>query len=370
MIRSARIAPGARRVHELRIQLPASCAESGNAVDVFWRQRKGPWQAERLPGLEAAASRFRPRRLSACLHPADLASASLPMPPLARPLLLKAARQAVAARSLNALEELLVAHGPRSEDGRMDLAWTPRQTVRQQAQRLRHFGLSPRALLPPHGRPDLAAGRTVWVDGWALRPVGPQHLDILPPGHPSAGQEAAPGSAFAVAHWHFPLKALTPQSSSRWPRIAAGWAAAALALSLLAVHLDTRRLAARGQALKHDMTQRVKTAFPDMGMVLDPLRQARQQIEARRDGSADAIGDDLFSLIQAAAPVLDIAQGQIQTLAYQPGTLTLTWRDGARPAEARLAALREQASNQRITLTAEQDSLVITAQPAPMESSP
>ena len=93
MIRSARIAPGARRVHELRIQLPASCAESGNAVDVFWRQRKGPWQAERLPGLEAAASRFRPRRLSACLHPADLASASLPMPPLARPLLLKAARQ-------------------------------------------------------------------------------------------------------------------------------------------------------------------------------------------------------------------------------------------------------------------------------------
>ena len=356
-------------VHELRIQLPPLDMPHPTPVQFFWRMRSGPWQAGHSASLELLAGQFRAGRLSACLHPADVACVTLSLPALARPLLLKAARQAVAARALNPVEDLLLALGPRSDNGQADLAWSARHTVQQHLHALRQLGLPLKALYPPQGRPDLAHGQIQHVDGWTLRPASPQHLDILPPGHPDSAQATASPDRFDIAAWSFPLTRPAEPGRSHWPRVLAGWTLIALLILLIGLHRDARRLAEEGQQLKQGMTQRVKAAFPDLGIVLDPLQQARQQL-ANRQQTDDATKADLASLVHAAAPLLASAAGQFQTLDYRNETLVLSWRDGALPAENRLAALREQAAHHPLSLSTERNTLRITAAPTAPEPAP
>ncbi len=355
--------------HELRIQLPPADTPPPAPIHFFWRMRSGPWQAGQAASLEHLAKLFQARRLSACLHPADVACTTLTLPALARPLLLKAARQAVAARALNPVDDLLLALGPRSDSGQTDLAWSARRTVQQHLHTLRQRGLPLKALYPPQGRPDLADGQILHIDGWALRPASPQHLEVLPPGHPDSAQPAVQPDHFDIAAWSFPLARPSAPEKSRWPRALAGWALVALVVMLTSLHRDARRLAEEGQQLKHGMTQRVKTAFPDLGIVLDPLQQARQQLASRQQ-TADTPRSDLASLVLTAAPVLESAVGQFQTLNYQNDTLVLTWRDGALPAENQLAALREQAAHHHLSLNTEHNTLRITAAPTAQEPAP
>ena len=67
-------------------------------------------------------------------------------------------------------------------------------------------------------------------------------------------------------------------------------AALALAVWVVGLNLYATREATQGQRLKAQMSQRVKQAFPELPVILNPLQQARQQIAARQSGTPAKAG--------------------------------------------------------------------------------
>jgi len=106
----------------------------------------------------------------------------------------------------------------------------------------------------------------------------------------------------------------------------------ALAVWVVGLNLYAAREAAQGQRLKAQMSQRVKQAFPELPVVLNPLQQARQQIAARQNDSATDPGQRFASLVQQAGRAMPFMSGGVQELSFENGELRLTVADEARKA--------------------------------------
>src|SRR5690606_27295171 len=108
-------------------------------------------------------------------------------------------------------------------------------------------------------------------------------------------------------------------------------------------------LQAEVDALQRNMREAVTQAFPQIPVVIDPVRQATNQRDTLRLAQGVSADDDFMPLALAAARVLDFAQGYVRSLHYEDGTLTLTLTEGYAP-PANEAALTQSAAVQQVML--------------------
>jgi len=349
----------ARPVQRLRLRLPAWAGEGGGPVRVHcgWRAEDGSWHDEGEMALAAIAERFAARRVEAALHPADTPMRTFVLPPLTGRRLREAVLGAVEPCALQPVEQLVVAFGPRDARGQVPTAWVARDTIEGWRALLHRHGLPVRELhLPPAFLPMAAEGGTAWpIERWLIVRMGATQgfVHWLPEGEDRALALAAQAGDAApeairwlddepadAAHWSgegwgWALPAGEAASEGMAASLALpalGWGALALLVWLTVLNVQADRLAARGQGLKRQMAARVQAAFPDIPVVVDPLKQARQHEDARAAGDLPATGSDYAGLSQAAASLLaEVPAGQVQRLDYAAGTLRLRWREGGAP---------------------------------------
>jgi general secretion pathway protein L len=109
------------------------------------------------------------------------------------------------------------------------------------------------------------------------------------------------------------------------------------------LNLYAAREVAQGQQLKQQMSQRVKHAFPELPVILNPLQQARQQLAIRQGGGPAQLNHDFAYLVQQAAMALPFMAGSVQQLTFSERQLQLQMTAEATPAAdgAVQAALRQ-----------------------------
>ncbi|MBO1113436.1 GspL/Epsl periplasmic domain-containing protein [Bordetella petrii] len=290
----------------LRVALPPLAAWSDTTPLAYaWLDRQG--RAARGGRLAAAAlaAAFPQARVQAILHPDDVIVAAVSVPAVPASRHAAAVRGTLEGLVLGDLEALAVGHGGRAADGTVLAAWMARDALRAAWQRLSAAGLAVQAFYPLQ----------VWSD--APEQARPAALDGI---HDARWQAPGPG-------WSLALPQLAPRQPSRW-RGAWAWLAAAAAVWILGLNLYAVQLGDEAGRLRQRMEQDVRDAFPDIPVVLDPLRQAQQARDALRAGQGKAAGNDFLSLARVAAQVLPFAADAVDRLAYRDEVLTLRLHDG------------------------------------------
>ncbi|WP_397473379.1 type II secretion system protein GspL [Pusillimonas sp.] len=263
----------------------------------------------------------------AVLHPNDAIVAQVTVPPVSSQRLDAAVAGSIEPMLLSDIEQLCVAHGPRNPDGSVKVAWTARRPLADAWSLLADAGLDVAAFIPhtlavpmddPHPETPLAL------------PGGPRWLAPLPP-------------------WSLAHESLRPASAGgRW-RKAALWTTAAAAIWILGLNGYASRLQAEVDTLQDNMRSAVMQAFPQIPIVIDPVRQAQNQRDALRLTQGISADDDFMPLALATAQVLDFAQGHVRNLQYEEGELVLTLAEGYTP-PANEATLAQAAAVQQVVL--------------------
>lgn len=370
------------KVELLRLALPPAAELCEGRLRCAWRGKNGHWHCGAPGSLAELGERYHARRVEACLHPLDVSLAELSLPPLSRGRLRSAVGGALETMALAPVESLAIGFGPRGEDGRLTAAWAEARTLRAVLAQLRRHGLAPHALFPPPAFLPWSEGSAsaCEADGWlwlrsgrnsgllqalggqvasgpgeasaerlaALLPAGqaPRWL-TLETGTTQADEDAL---AWSGASWRIslPMPAAGDGRASSWRRAASGWGIAAVALWALGLDLYAGRLEAEGQALKRHMSARLRAAFPDIQVVLNPLQQARQRQQA---GGAGAGG---FAGLAQVAALLPLA-GEVTGLRFSADeqTLHIEWRRAASALRDALPALQAQALEQGVEIVEE-----------------
>ncbi|MBB6083562.1 type II secretion system protein GspL [Castellaniella defragrans] len=278
-------------------------------------------------GLRSLAAVAGAGPVHAIVRDEDAVVARITVPPVPARRLGDAVRGSVEPMVLSDLDRLRVAHGPRQPDGAVAVAWTAREPLERAWSLLTSAGLRVESLVP-HAlalpADDPHPGRVLEL------PAGPRWLAPLPA-------------------WSFVDRELRAAGGAgRWRRPLA-WAAAAGAVWILGLNAYAARQGRELEDLRESMRRTVQQAYPRIPVVIDPLRQARQQRDALRLAGGGEAADDFIPLALAAAEVLDFAQGHVLGLRYADGRLTLTLAEGYRP-PADEAALARTAAERGIRL--------------------
>ncbi|MGJ7530277.1 type II secretion system protein GspL [Variovorax sp. GB1P17] len=377
------------KVDLLRLMLPPWTG--GDAPDVAvrcgYRQPDGRWRDGGVRALSSIASDFSARRLEVALHPGDVPMAAFTLPPLSGRRLQAAVQGAIEPCALQPLDKLMTGFGPRGADGVVPAAWIARQAMNGWLALLRKHGLAVRELqLPAAFLPCPAQG---WVasqiDRWLVVRTGPGHgfTQWLPEGTDrTAGLMAAqadgdaplpavqwvgdgdPAEGWSGDGWRWALSAGDAAGSGVGAALvgpAVGWGVVVIAVWLTGLNVYANQLASQGQTLKRQMAARVKAAFPDVPVVVDPVKQARQQKEALAAGVVPSATGDAPGLMRAATGLLaQAAPGQVQGLRYAAGELRVRWREGAAPSAEAWHALQAKATEQGLTVQSDAQGMRVT----------
>jgi general secretion pathway protein L len=263
----------------------------------------------------------------AILHPGDAIVATITVPPVSAQRLSAAVAGCIEPMALSDLDELCVAHGARATDGVVTAAWTARRPLASAWALFAEAGLNivafiPQSLAVPHGDPH--------ADEPLALPAGPRWTAPLP-------------------DWSLAVDALRPASASgRWRRVIR-WTTAAAAVWLIGLNGYAAQMGDRVTALQQRLQDAVLQAFPQVPVVIDPVRQAQHQRDALRLAQGTAADDDFMPLALATARVLEFAQSHVRSLRYEKGVLTLTLAEGYVP-PTNEAALAQSASVHRLSL--------------------
>jgi len=337
-------------MRRLRVALvPLGSLDLDTPLTFAWLDRQGRVSEQGRGSLRALGQGTKPLSVECFLHPRDSLLTRLEVPPLPAAKITAAVMCAAQALMLGASERMHVAHGPRDSDGQVPIAWLGRESLNLLGRLLEQAGLRLRGLYPAaYALPALAGPVACIEDGHLLVRHGLQHAEVRPLVEETADawlMDAGPG-----LHW---VGESPPQPSidtlpaiQRLAGAGSGWglhvglnqgaagrggwgrAAAICALALMVwvvgLNLYAARQAAQGQRLKAQMTQRVKQAFPELPVILNPLQQARQQIAARREGTATDPAQRFASLVRQAGSAMAFMGGNVQTLVFDNGELRLT----------------------------------------------
>jgi len=271
-------------------------------------------------------------RVEAILHPHDAIVVTAQLPPLPARRLDAAVQGSVEPLTLGDVTELCIAHGPRAADGSVRIAWASRQALLDAWRCLADAGLRlaaivPHALALPDGDPHPQQALALPVDARWRAPL--------------------PGWSLARPEWR-------PVSSTHRWRGAARWAGAAALLWLLGLNLYAAQLRGEAQAVQASTEQAVRRAFPSIGIVIDPVRQAQGARDRLRLADGAASEDDFMPLVLGAAGVLGFAAGHVASLHYEKGVLTLVLAEGYEP-PANEAALHQAAAVRSLALQKDAD---------------
>ena len=258
--------------------------------------RAGELPLHQLPQAAAGA------RVQAVLHPADTVITALSLPPLSRKHFATAVAALVEPLTLSSPQDLAIGHGPRADDGRVEVAWTDRAALARAWRRLTDAGLAvadivPTAAVLPASDPSPEAPLSLPIDTrWQL-PARRWSL-ALP--------ELRPATA-PLARWRAPLL----------------WGVAAALVWLIGLNLHASQLRGEAQGLRQAMQQQVRQAFPDIPVVVDPLKQATQRRDSLRASQGTSSESDFMPLAMAAAQLLPAGRHRVVSLRYDDGALQL-----------------------------------------------
>ena len=286
---------------------------------------------------------------------------------------------------------LTIGFGQRSDDGKVPIAWMAKAQIARYLEQLVQHGLRVDAVLPPPAllpAPDSSdqdsAVSAAILDDWLVVRTGSNFGALLPVPDCSRDitkleariratvPEAAQvewhhdGNAIAVAggestmwsgtgwRWELPLAESSLQKRGvSWQRPAMAWSAIVALVWLVGLNLYADRVEDEGQALKRAMAAQVKSAFPELSVVLNPLQQARQLRDARQAGLGSVMSDDFATMVRGATLLLAQANGQVERLEYRSGQLQIAWRDGAMLKSSELESLQTTASERGIAVEAD-----------------
>ncbi len=290
------------------------------------------------------------------LHPTDSVLTHLQLPPLSAAKTQAAVTCAAQALILGRSEQMHVAHSPRDAEGQVFLSWLPTTVLERFGEMLSRHRLKLRGLYPaPYGLPVPSAGQisACVLEGYLLLRHSPEQGVVEPQVQVSLDALAASGSRLAWFGDDAPAAVLEPQpAQQRWsaalpawglhggvgkaPEPQAGWgralACCALAIGvwLLGLNLYAAREASEGQQLKLHMSQRVKQAFPELPVILNPLQQARQQLSVRQNPASSDASQRFASLVLQAANAMPFMVGSVQGLVFEHGELHVSLPPEAR----------------------------------------
>lgn len=114
----------------------------------------------------------------------------------------------------------------------------------------------------------------------------------------------------------------------RW-RIPAGLAIASAIIAITTINVQWFQLRHRQDALNAELTARVKAAFPETKVLLDPPLQMRTGLERLRAAAGELHANDYLVLAASLSRALGpIPSDAIATLDYRDGTLAVAFRPG------------------------------------------
>lgn len=114
----------------------------------------------------------------------------------------------------------------------------------------------------------------------------------------------------------------------RW-RIPAGLAIASAIVAITTINVQWFQLRHRQDALNAELTARVKAAFPETTVLLDPSLQMRTGLERLRAAAGELHANDYLVLSASLSRALGpIPSDAIATLDYRDGTLAVAFRPG------------------------------------------
>ncbi|MBK5529859.1 type II secretion system protein GspL [Pseudomonas sp. TH06] len=341
---------------QLRIALPRLAElDLRSVLSCAWLDRQGQVSREENLTLEQLGQMAKTPALVAFLHPADSLVATIDLPPLPANKTAAAVQCAAQALMLGDSAEMHIAHSARDDAGQVQIAWALRQHLQRLGLVLKQHGLSLRGLYPAAYRLPVLPGTVACVDDAHLLLRDSVQSARVQPLFDDEVDSAlwTPGTTL---HWigdHAPADAELPMADAqRWTGPLPGWGlhgavqqqageqrgwGRALGFSLLAVavwviglNLYAAREADQGQQLKTQMNLRVKQAFPELPVILNPLQQARQQIAARQKGAADDPAQNFSRLVLQAGSGMPSMAGSVERLSFADGALQITLLTDAR----------------------------------------
>ncbi|MCQ2995424.1 type II secretion system protein GspL [Pseudomonas syringae] len=335
---------------QLRMSLPPlATLTSDSLVDFAWLDRSGQVSDEGKATLKQLGASAKAVAVQCYLHPQDSVVTSMELPLLPTAKVTAAVGCAAQAFILGSSEHMFIAHSARDSQGCVQIAWAPRAALQRFGQLLRESHLKLLGLYPAaFALPVKANAMVVSLhDEHLLVRHSPHCATVHPAADEALNDLLATG---AVLHWvgeGGPATVLeTMPAAQRWCGAAPGWglhdgvqitrvaqggwgrAVGACALALLVwivgLNIYAAREAAVGQGLKAGLTQRVKQAFPELPVILNPLQQARQQLAARQSGAAQDSTQLFNHLLQQAGNAMPFLSGRVQTLEFADGEMHLT----------------------------------------------
>lgn len=278
----------------LRIALPPLAALHPHSLLPYaWYDRRGQLARQGEDTAQALATAYRQQPAEAILHPDDVITAEVNVPWLGRARHDAVVRGALEPLVLGELDDLAIGYSPRGSEGRVNVAWTPRDLLERACATLTAQGLRLRSLIPAS---ELGA------DGVLHEKADPRWQAATP-----AWSIALPRQASGThSRWRAPLRLL----------------ALAALLWLAGLNIYAARQEGEAQALRARMNQQVKTTFA-VPVVLDPVRQAQQGLQALQTGQGQANTTGLLPLARSTARLLPSAQDNLHKLSYADQALTL-----------------------------------------------
>lgn len=272
--------------------------------------RSGELQLSQLASAVPAAG------VQAILHPDDAVIVTLNVPALSGNRLDLAVQSLVESMALSDTDALCIIHGPRQENGSAIVAWTDREPLLRAWRTLAEAGLNIQQITPlplalPAQDPDRNRQLTLPADARWSQPL-PKWSFARPEWRPAADQR----------RWRAPL----------------AWTAVAAAVWIIGLNVYAAQRSTEARALTVNTEQSVRRAFPELSVIIDPLRQAENARDTLRLARGTSGNDDFIPLALAAARTLNGAEGRVARLVYDKGELQLGFNEGfTAPPEASLA---------------------------------
>ncbi|MFV9649396.1 type II secretion system protein GspL [Pseudomonas citrulli] len=331
----------------LRLALPPlESLTSDTELEFAQLDRKGRVSHTGISTLGQLGQQAKSQAVECFLHPMDTVLTRIELPPLSASRIDAAVTCAAQALILGPSEQMHVAHSARDADGQVHLSWLPKAVLDRLGQLLGLHGLKLGGLYPaPYRLAVPAAGQVngCVVEGQLLLRFSLAHGAVEPLVEDRLEALAASGESV-----------LWPVDHQRWNGAAPGWGlhagvgrrtapaagwgralgccALAVGVWVAGLNLYAAREVAQGQQLKQQMSQRVKHAFPELPVILNPLQQARQQLAIRQGGGPAQLNHDFAYLVQQAAMALPFMAGSVQQLTFSERQLQLQMTAEATPA--------------------------------------
>ena len=342
----------------LRLALPPlESLTSDTELEFAQLDRKGHVSHTGISTLGQLGQRVKSQAVECFLHPMDTVLTRIELPPLSASRIDAAVTCAAQALILGPSEQMHVAHSARDTDGQVHLSWLPKAVLDRLGQLLGLHGLKLGGLYPAPYRlavPAVGQVNGCVVEGQLLLRFSLAHGAVEPLVEDRLEALATTGASVLWPVDHQRWNGATPgwglhAGIGRSTAPAAGWGRAlgccvlAVGVWVAGLNLYAAREVAQGQQLKQQMSQRVKHAFPELPVILNPLQQARQQLAIRKGGGPALVNHDFAYLVQQAAIALPFMAGSVQQLTFSQRQLQLQMTAEATPAAdgAVQAALRQ-----------------------------